>query len=358
MNSPKRQRGVALLMVLLVVALVSVLAVTLSGRLQSSVLRTGNLQQAEQAYWYWLSAEEIIQEVLQQELKASEGVAHQAQAWYQQSAAGTAFPVEGGSIQGQMTDLQSCFNLNALRVTAGAQSNDSEADIYLLARRKAQLRMLMQSIDDDIEPYIIDVVVDSLADWLDADDRIDSSYGAETADYESQQFPHQAANTWLSHISEFRLVRGVSAQLYSKLLPYVCVIPGDKSLNVNLNTIAADQPQLLYAVSLGGIDLQQAERFLADRPPRGFNSVNDARNHPALVNAGEAGIQPNFGGGVIPPGVTAETVGGALDDFDVKSKYFQMNAKIAYGDLIMAAQSQFLITPESTEIIFRSVGEP
>ncbi|WP_417658822.1 type II secretion system minor pseudopilin GspK [Pseudidiomarina sp.] len=392
MNSsaaPTKQRGVALLMVLLVVALVSVMAVTLSGRLQTSVLRTGNLQQAEQAYWYWLSAEEIVTELLRTELSESDNVAHQQQMWYQQSESGNLYPVDGGAIQGKIKDLHSCFNLNSLRAadrddsgSSNAGSNngtnagtnadtDGETDAeeegssgagtaphLIRERRKAQLRMLMLASSDSLEPYAADVIVDSLADWLDDDDTIDGSYGAESVDYQSLQFPYSAANNWLTHVSELRLIRGVSAKIYQQIKPYVCVIPRDNTLQINLNTVDDDQPELLHAVTLGGMSMDDANSFLSSRRAEGYESMDDARNNGALNDAATRGPRPNLGGGVTPNGVSAETIGGVLDDLDVKSKYFQLNAKIGYGDLVMAAESQFLITSETAKVLYRGAGEP
>ncbi|WP_417685421.1 type II secretion system minor pseudopilin GspK [Pseudidiomarina gelatinasegens] len=384
-NSAARtqQRGVALLMVLLVVALVSVMAVTLSGRLQTSVLRTGNLQQAEQAYWYWLSAEEIVTELLRTELSESDNVAHQQQMWYQQSESGNLYPVDGGAIQGKIKDLHSCFNLNSLRVedrddsgsnNAGSNAGtDDETDAevggspssgagtaphLIRERRKAQLRMLMLASSESLEPYAADVIVDALADWLDDDDTIDGSYGAESVDYQSLQFPYSAANNWLIHVSELRLIRGVSAKIYQQIKPYVCVIPRDNTLQINLNTVDDDQPELLHAVTLGAMSMDDASNFLSSRRAEGYESMDDARNNGALNDAATRGPRPNLGGGVTPNGVSAETIGGVLDDLDVKSKYFQLNAKIGYGDLVMAAESQFLITSETAKVLYRGAGEP
>lgn len=400
---PQRQRGVALLMVLLVVALVSVMAVTLSGRLQTTVLRTANFQQAEQAYWYWLSAEEIVRELLQREVSESDGVVHQQQMWYQQSQSDSIYPVDGGAIKGEIQDLQSCFNLNSLRVEDGVssgsgagtapppQSNQggtntgatpgtntgantgtntgggantgtntggSIAPDVLRERRKAQLRMLLMATDDNMEPYAADVIVDSLADWLDSDDDIDGSYGAESVDYQSLQFPYRAANSWLVHVSELRLVRGVTSRIYQQIKPYVCVVPRDNTLKLNINTVSKDQPELLHAVTVGAMSMGDAASFLGSRRESGYESMDDARNNGAINDAATRGVQPKFVGNVPPNGVTAQTIGGALDDLDVKSKYFQLNAKIKYGDLTMAAESQLLITSETAEVLYRGAGEP
>ena len=87
-----RQKGAALITVMLVIALVSVIAVNLGSKLQMQITRMGNLQQAEQSYWMWLSAEDVLKEALKRELNENDGVANN-----QQAASWTGpFPVEGG----------------------------------------------------------------------------------------------------------------------------------------------------------------------------------------------------------------------------------------------------------------------
>lgn len=335
---PSQQRGVALLMVLLVIALVTVLAVSLSGRSHSAVQRTINLTAAEQAYWYWLSSEDIARELLQTELSDNNGVAHLQQMWALQSAGdGMVFPVEGGAIQGKIKDLHSCFNLNSLAF--GANEDDA-----LLLRRKAQLRQLLLAVVDDIDTYTADVIVDSVADWLDEDSDIGGSYGSESVDYLSLPFPYNAANAYFAHVSELRLIRGVSATIYQQIRPYVCVLPRDNSLRINVNTVSREQPELLEAVTLGAMNRADAASFLATRRQDGYDSLDDARNHGALSDAAGRELDPNLGG--------------PLDDLDVTSKYFQINATIGVGDFTLPVESQLLITRSATAVIYRGLGEP
>ncbi|RUO70906.1 type II secretion system minor pseudopilin GspK [Pseudidiomarina salinarum] len=345
-RSMKQQRGVALIIVMLVVALVSVIAVNMSGRMQTSVVRTANFQEAEQAYWYALSAEEIVKDLLLTELKDADGVVHRQQQWYLQSQNAQLYPVEGGAIGGVIRDLQACFNLNALK-TAPEDQN-------LLTRRKAQLRMLMTEAMEEPDSYTIDVVVDSLADWLDEDSELGGSYGAEDADYESLRFPYRAANGMMTHISEFRLVRGVSQALFLELKPYICVLPRDSKLQINVNTVEDDQSALLYAVTLGAMSLSDAAGFLQNRPESGYDSLDAARAAPALTSAAAAKLDPNLGGGVRPDTIE---LGGALDDLNVTSEYFGLQAEIRFGELRLHARSQFLVTPEGVTTVYRGFGD-
>lgn len=345
---PLKEKGAALIIVMLVVALVAVLAVTMSGRLQMSVLRTSNFQQAEQAYWYWLSAEEVVKDLLQEEMSENDNIATREQQWYITGDSGARFPVPDGTISGRIRDLHSCFNLNALRVNGDGQQD-------LLTRRRAQFRLLLAAANPDIDAYTVDVVTDSLVDWLDSDSDIITSYGAEDSDYQSLRVPYKAANNLLAHVSELRLIRGVTADIYNNLLPYVCVIPRTTTLSININTLADDAGPLLHAITVGAVDLGGAQSALESRDLEGFDSFEEARNSSVLSNIATAQLRPNFGGGPVSAG--APMLGTALDDIGVSSEYFELNTEVVYGDLTFRGTSQLRITPEQVRVLYRGIGE-
>ena len=54
-----KQKGVALIIVLMIVALVTVLATEMAGRLQLQVKRASNIKDNNQAYWYAMGAEQF-----------------------------------------------------------------------------------------------------------------------------------------------------------------------------------------------------------------------------------------------------------------------------------------------------------
>ncbi|MEA3587729.1 type II secretion system minor pseudopilin GspK [Pseudidiomarina sp. 1APP75-27a] len=348
---PQRQQGVALIMVLLVVALVTVLAVQLSEKLQMNVVRTMNYQQTEQAYWYMLSAEEIARNLLQLQLDESDGVVHQEQVWYQQTQDERVYPIEGGGlVRVGIKDLHSCFNLNALK--GDGLSNEQ------LARRKVQFRMLLLAAVPDMDAYTADTIVESLADWLDKDDRLSSGYGAERADYESLAVPYQAANDYLVHESELRLIRGVTQPIFQALKPFVCVIPNSNKLRLNFNTVAEEHGELLHAVSLGGLTTDAGNAALAERPDDGYDRVEDTQSNSILQQAAQQTIRPDFGGVPQASGVTAETIGGMFDDLVVKSSYFELDTHVSVGDMVLRGQSKLYIGTDETVVLMRGLGEP
>ena len=111
-----KQRGVALIIVLLVVAIVSVLATEMGGRLQLQMRRAQNIKDNNQAYWYAMGAEEFARKSIATLIAESNGVISLSQPW---ATNDFTFPVAGGSISAKLVDMQSCFNLNSVAEVAG-----------------------------------------------------------------------------------------------------------------------------------------------------------------------------------------------------------------------------------------------
>ena len=61
LKNQRKQQGVALIIVLLIVAIVSVLATEMGSRLQLQIKRASNIKENNQAYWYAMGAEQYAQ---------------------------------------------------------------------------------------------------------------------------------------------------------------------------------------------------------------------------------------------------------------------------------------------------------
>ena len=116
-----RQRGVALLMVLLILALMMVLASAITERTARMYQQTATTLDNLQARWYALGAETMVAALLQRDALDSPNQTHLAQNWAQQ---GRRFTVDDGEIYATITDDLACFNLNAVN---RATADESEA---------------------------------------------------------------------------------------------------------------------------------------------------------------------------------------------------------------------------------------
>lgn len=300
-----RQRGVALLIVLMIVALVSVLATEMGTRLQLQVQRVMNLKNNNQAYWYAIGAEAFARQSVQTLMEQTGERIALDQPWSQQFA----YPVENGAIEAQLEDMQSCFNLNALVAepqsgggdqpgsnnnqiaSSNATGNNNTANAGRQRSRRNptdnvtdEMTAFMQMLtvaDLQISSYEAETLRDSLADWLDEDSQM-RPYGAEDADYEAKSPPYLAANRLMTSQSELRLVNGIKPQWMRKLLPLVCVIPEQDSLTINVNTLTRERAPVLAGMT--GLDIAQAQSLISGRPANGWETPEDFLAEP-VINA-------------------------------------------------------------------------
>ncbi|HQY54838.1 MAG: type II secretion system minor pseudopilin GspK [Xanthomonadales bacterium] len=220
MNGPRRQRGVALLIALLAVALALILIASLLDRGELAFARSRNVLRGEQAIAYSEGLEAYAAQVLRRDNEQDPGLDTLSDAW--------AVPlppqqVPGGRISARMDDRNGCFNLNNL-------SSDLAAEKQRIWRKR--LRNLLVALE--LDPSLAGAIVD----WIDADSDIDAEGGAEDNAYLAQALPYRAANRVFAHVSELRLVRGISGEAYARLAPEVCVLPMGTSINLNTASVA------------------------------------------------------------------------------------------------------------------------
>jgi len=258
-------RGAALVIVLFIVALAAILAVEMSANLMVQVQRSTNLQSQQQAKWYAYGAEELAIKGLIQSKKDDPEKTTLAQPWAKQGD--VKYPVENGTLSGQLTDLQACLNLNALGVEPDPNSGNKTNPAH-----KA-LFAILENIDDLPSDESEEGMADSVFDWLD-ENSITYRSGAEEGEYLSRQFPYMTANSLFASVSELRLIKGFNPLVMEKVLPFVCVIPGSTLLSINVNTITEEQALLLSGL-IDELSVSGAQAVIAARPENGFDNIEE-----------------------------------------------------------------------------------
>jgi general secretion pathway protein K len=333
-----KQQGVALITVMLIVALCAVIASQMTARLQVQMQRSANVSFNQQAYWYAMGAEAFTKRVLIKVFTAEPNVTNLGQAWAEGE---TTFPVDFGEITGEITDLQSCLNLNALRATfeeSQNQSNNNNArnqDDNKAPARLAFEALLINLQLENVSQFEAESMADALTDWLDADTSISGAGGAEDNDYASREFPYLAANNYLGSVNELRVIEHFTPAIITAIKPYVCVIPGSDLHRVNINTIDSEHVELLQA--LLGSTLVQAQDVLSARGEKGFDSLDTFYNLPAIVQI------KNFND--------------KKDSFDIDSEYFNLKASASFNESYYAMNSVMKITENKyINVLSRTVG--
>ena len=252
-RAPARQRGIALITAVLMVALATMLAVGVVYRGVLDQRRTATMFAMDQAWEIALGAEAWAADFLQRDLQQSQGD-NLSETWAQPLPP---LPVEGGSVAGRLVDLQGRFNLNNLVFADGTPNPDTIA----------QFSRILVALD--IEPTWASI----MADWIDLDTQPGFPDGAEDNVYLGQAPPYLAANMPITRASEILALPGFGAERWAKLKPYVTALPVGTTLNV-----CTAPGIVLDSLSEGVIEFGRSADELAKRRSDGcFPSLNDLR---------------------------------------------------------------------------------
>lgn len=257
----KKQRGVALISVLLAVALCTILATEILMAQSLQVQRAQNLFQRQQAYWYALGSEQFVKGLISKTAEDDKGVFNLEQNWAMDDMK---FPVDNGLIEGKVTDMSACFNLNSLY-------NKKLDEVARDKHKKVFVKYLtLLELTSDISE---EDLANNIVDWLDSDDYPVGAVGYDGDMYASLDFPYLAANSPMAAESELRLVYGFDTKVMLQLKDKFCVIPDSTKFAINVNTITDENPELLAAML--DVDKSKAESIIAARPEDGFEKIED-----------------------------------------------------------------------------------
>jgi len=218
----KRQRGIALLTAVLLVALATIIATAIAYESGMSARRGTAVLAYDQSLLAAQAAEALAAYGLKQDNAPS---TLPGGGWAQPF--GPAEVVPGVTIEAVLEDMTARFNLNSLITPTGLP------DPVRLAAFRSLLRRAQ------IEPEWADKVVD----WLDPDVLPYGTDGAEDQVYTGLTPPYRPPNMMVTSVSELLALPGFGRDRYLKLAPYVAALPRGTQLNV----CTAD-PQIIDAM--------------------------------------------------------------------------------------------------------------
>ncbi len=257
MNAPLRQRGVALLIALLVVAIAATTMVYLAWDQTLAIRRSEDRIGLDRAWAVALGAEAWAAQALADNARQHGGEVDLAQPWAQPQRP----QIFGGiEVTGRIEDLQGRFNLNTL--VAGAQP------VAIAVTRYRALLATQQLPSDLVAPVI---------DWIDPDSMASGSTGAEDETYLGLAPPYRAANQPLISASSLRLVSGYTQAVYARIAPWVTALPGATAINVN----TAPLPVLIAL----GLSPAQARAVVVLRAKQPFSTLQQFLASPPLQTA-------------------------------------------------------------------------
>ncbi|MBU2712197.1 type II secretion system minor pseudopilin GspK [Zooshikella harenae] len=220
----KAQKGVALITVMLVFAVVSILAAALIKRLDQLINMTSHSVTQAQLRSYALGSETLIKYVLSQD-KTPDVDALIKEEWSEyrgQPMQLEQYPIKEAYTRVWVIDAERCFNLNSI---LSRDPNPSPKGGNNKTQKQFQKLLTSSKLPSTLYA--------SLKDWVDSDQRVSS---AEDYYYLGLKPPYRAANQLLYDFSELQQVKGFNQKVMNTLATTSCVLPGIDTFALNINT--------------------------------------------------------------------------------------------------------------------------
>ena len=276
LRSRARQRGVALIIAMLVFALAATLVVAMSSEFTLFLKRGANSVIATQNYAYLLGGEDLAKMVLVQDaeedqLEGGEPRDDLSELWAQEVPPYTLD--EGGFLLGSLEDLSGRLNINTLAATP--------AEGQQFTSTQAQFLRLLQSFEEPrVNEQDARLILEALQDWLDGD-QVPRDFGAEDDYYFDREPSYRTANRQMQSVSELRMVAYMTEELFLAVEPYLTVW---SSGAINIQTAPAQVLRTLNADNnLEPLSEGEGEALVELRGDEGYESVEDFLASPVLA---------------------------------------------------------------------------
>jgi general secretion pathway protein K len=294
-----------LITALLIAALVAIVTYNISFESSMDARRTMVLLYRDQAVQVALGAETWIATILAEDAANTE-TDHLGEIWASELPG---LPIDGGTVTGEIVDLQGRFNVNNL-----VDGNGEVDELYL-----DQFRRLLIGLE--LDPRFAGVA----ADWIDPDREASFPDGAEDGMYTSLTPPYRPANQALTNPSELAALEGMNRETFKRLEPHITALPGRTPVNVNTAT-----PAVLLSLD-ENLTPGDVEGLVAEREGAGFADYQ----------------------GTFTPLVSNEL----LAELTESSSYFQLKVVVQIATVRLTLFSILERTPQGDVVpILRSLG--
>lgn len=235
---PPGNRGVALLLVVSVVSLLTVIILQFNRNMRLNLEESWSFKDREQLYSIASSGIEMALAVLHAD-SSDNDYDSPYDSWSVIGNESIALFDQGAQLSITITDLSGRFPLNSMvNSTSEGTGQGAESGLVPEQARDILRRLLLSgafAVENDLQA---DEIVDSISDWLDTDND-ESTYGAEEGYYGSLDPPYAPRNNLLRLPNELSAIKGVTPELLygndekEALVDYISVLGNDKTININ-----------------------------------------------------------------------------------------------------------------------------
>ena len=208
------QRGVALIVAILLVALGTILAAAVAYENAMTARRGAGTFAFDESLLIAQGAEALAAYGIRQFFQADPQHTYIGQGW--DKPVGPMEVVPGVLLEASLEDMQGRFNLNNL------VKNDGTPDAVNVAAFTKLLELL--GLETKWAPMLVD--------WIDADIVPQNIDGAEDSVYMGQTPPYRTPNRYITSTSELLALPGFGRDRYLLLAPYVTALPWKTTINV------------------------------------------------------------------------------------------------------------------------------
>lgn len=320
-RSFKRQRGIAMIMALMLAAIAVTIVTAIYVQQRYSIRLTHNLQDLEQAYQYAQAAEVMASVWLKRDLKENQEDSRHDN--WAQDLKPFEIDNDNGQAIGEVTikieDLQGYFNVN---------------DIYAPKEKKPHPIML-KAFQKLLQTYDLpSSFAFSVLDWIDPDDKTSDPESAESDYYLMQTPEYRTTNEFIREVSELGLLRmgniedaKEKKQALTRLNPYIISLPTPTAININTAL-----PEVLEAIGFTNAQSQAVIERAKAAPIKNIAALSSA-----------------------VPGIEAN----ALKVLSTQSNYFRLAGQVRLGRSRLFINSVLFRSPEGeVHVIMRNFDRP
>ncbi|MBI5756620.1 MAG: type II secretion system minor pseudopilin GspK [Nitrospirae bacterium] len=253
----RNNKGIALVITLLVLTLLIVLILEFSQGMRVEARAAANFRDDVKAYYLARSGVTFAIALLEEDAKTNpKNVDSLNELWAQKLPP---IPLGDGFVSVEITDESSKININKL----GGESNDKWHDL---------MRSFLEHFD------MKEDIVEAISDWIDTKPAERPNGGAESSYYEGLEEPYEAKNNLLDSLQELRLVKGIDDDIFGKLRNFLTIVHSDPTVisdgKININTASKD---VLMALSpnLTGDIANDIIAFRLDNPFKTISSIKE-----------------------------------------------------------------------------------
>ncbi|MCK6785595.1 type II secretion system minor pseudopilin GspK [Enterobacter roggenkampii] len=326
MSRLQKQKGVALLVVLILLVMMSALAAKISQQFCRNLQKTHYQVSQQQLRWAMQAQEKVVKDRLQTDASGESKPLSLDGDWHQ--------PLETRgedyTVVSQVEDAQDCFNVNnLLAVEKIAQGQNAPAAAEKPRREQIVEQLLTES---GLSQTNAEEVYLQLVDYLDGDTTT-AREGAETDAWAGVVPARQPANQMMRTIAEIKLLPAFPAAAYPKVSKLLCALP-DSASKVDVNTLKPEQAALLAALFPGKLTEDDAVRLIESRPETGWE------NRETFSKA----LEQTF------PQLK-DDLPQVADYLSINSRYFRVNYTGNTDELTLRVVSQLQVNNEAGEIV-------